>query len=158
MASIVALAQTPPLLLVVGQQTFVSAPANCGLNAWSSSDPLVLSIQQVGQSLYRFDALKAGNSYITLNCNGHLSSYSLAVQSANYQTYVCPSQISSTYTVPDGWTIEQKQRRVYLFHRAILEGNKLSCFYGEGEDVTLSRTFSGHCSLSPNRKGAYCQP
>jgi hypothetical protein len=152
------LAQTPPLLLVAGQQTFVSAPANCGLNAWSSSDPLVLSIQQVGQSLYRFDALKPGNSYITFNCNGHLGTYSLAVQSADYKTYLCPDQISSTYAVPDGWTIEQRQQRVLSFHRAVLEGNKLSCFYGARDDVTLSRTLSGHCSLSPNRKGAYCQP
>ena len=141
-----------------GQQQFITAPSGCNsLNAYSSSDPLTVSIQQLNQTMYRIEALKGGSAYITLNCNGHISTSLLTVQSAEYQTYVCPTEISSTYNVSADWKITQKQPRVFGFSRATLDANTLTCYYGAGDDVLLTRALNGRCSLSPNRKGAYCQ-
>lgn len=157
-AAYVAGAQTPPLLMTAGQQQFVTAPANCGaINAYSSADPLMVSVQQLNQNMYRLSALKSGSVSITLNCNGHLSTFFLTVGSAEYQTFVCPAEISSTYAAPEGWTVVEKQRSVFAFNRAALARNMLTCYYGAGDDVLLTRTLTGRCSLSPNRKGAYCQ-
>lgn len=154
----VASAQTPPLLMNAGQQQFVTAPADCGsLNAYSSADPLTVSVQQLNQSMYRLSALKRGSTSITLNCRGHISTFYLTVQSAEYQTFICPAELSSTYAVPAGWTIVQKQQRVFAFERATLQRNKLTCYFGAGDDVLLTRALTGQCSLSPNKKGAYCQ-
>lgn len=159
MVAHVAGAQIPPLLMTAGQQQFVTAPANCGsINAYSSADPLMVSVQQLNQSMYRLSALKSGSTSITLNCNGHISTFFLTVGSAEYQTFVCPAELDSTYNVPQGWTIKQKQRRAFAFNRATLERDVLTCYYGSGDDVLLTRVLTGRCSLSPNRKGAYCQP
>jgi hypothetical protein len=152
-------AQTPPLLMAAGQQQFLTAPADChSLNAYSSSDPLTVSVQQLNQSMYRLEAVKGGTAYITLNCNGHISTSLLTVQAAEYQTFVCPPELTSTYNVSADWKITQKQPRVFAFTRATLDANTLTCYYGAGDDVLLTRTLNGRCSLSPNHKGAYCQP
>jgi hypothetical protein len=150
-------AQQPPLLMTPGQQQFVSTNA-CGLNAYSSSDPLVVSVHQVSPNGYQFEALKPGTATITHNCGGQFASYTLSVQGAEYKTYVCPAEVSSAYAAPEGWSVEQKQRRVFSFTRASIERDRFSCVYGAGDDVILSRKLSGRCSLSPNKKSAYCQP
>ncbi len=153
-------AQQPPLLMVAGQQQFVTAPASCGaLNAFSSSDPLTVSVQQLNQTMYRFEAVKAGSATITRNCQGSVSFSTLTVQSGEYKTLVCPPRIESTYIAPQGWAVEQKQRRDFSLLRATLDAKTgiLTCHYGD-DDVLLTRIMQGRCELSPNARGAYCAP
>ena len=157
-AWILFIVQQPPLLMTPGQQQFVSTGPNCGINSWSSSDPSVVSVRQVSPNGYQFEAMKAGTATISRNCGGSFSSYTLSVQGAEYKAYVCPPEVSSTYPASEGWSVEQKQRRVFSFSRVEVRRETVACIYGAGDDVILSRKVTGRCEVSPNKKGAFCQP
>jgi hypothetical protein len=150
-------AQSPQLLMVAGQQQFVSANPACGQNAWVSSDPQIISVQQLSMASYRLQALKTGYTVLTLNCAGQMQSFTITVQSGEYKSAICPDVVESGAVVPPGWTVENHARERYELKLAQLEATTLICAYGDRSQVILRRKMEGRCNLSPNKKGAYCQ-